>query len=268
MNPRPPGLYRLSRLLRRLSTLAVVVVVVVTAFAVYSVAHVRPSTGSGAQMTQLLLPNGTVELGTTFNLSNPGPFAFTHFRLLALVSFPGAGLLAVGGSPDSTIAGGSTASVPLTIYLPMAASSAGPTLLTHDAQLPVDLWLNTTYASLASAAIRAETNYSWGAPFDQLNATPGPVAPQANGTVLVPIAVSFANHAVFGDVGTLSVRVLSAGGAPCSTTSLLIDTPAGGTFAQTLSLYLGPGCNPSGGEVLVAYSGPGITVAFPPEAIP
>ncbi len=268
MNPRPPGLYRWSRLFRRLSTLAVVVVVTVSALAVYSATQVRPAPGAAGGLTQLLLPNGTVELGATFNLSNPGPFAFTHLRLVAVVSFPGAGLLAVGGTPDSTIAGASTGVVPLTIFIPMATSPVGATLLTHDAALPVDLWLNTTYAGLASAAIRAATNFTWGAPFAQFNATPGPPAPQPNGTLQVPVEITFSDHAVFGDVGTITVRVVSSAGVTCATSSLPIATPAGAAFAQGLSFYLGAGCDPSGGQLLVSYDGPGISAAFPPEALP
>ena len=268
MRPRPPGLYRLGRLLRALGTVVVVVVFVVVGLAVYSATRVRPEASTSSSASSALLANGTAELSGTFNLSNPGYFGFSHFQLAARVGLPQGGLLGVGGSPMLDIPAGSTGSIPLTIYLPIAASPAIASLLTTDSTLPIHLWANTTYAGLVDLALHLTMNYSWGAPLAQFNATPGSPTLQPNGTVLVPVTVTFQDHAFFGVVGTVEVRVSSASGMTCADPIVSVATPAHGSFDQTFAIYASSACNPSGGQAVVTYTGNGLTYTFPAEALP
>lgn len=268
MRARPPGLYRLSRLFGRLATLAVVVVIVVVVLAGYSASRIRPETPAGGLAGQSLLSNGTVEITDALNVSNPGLFEFTSLQVAAEVALAGGNLLGVGGSPPITIPAGATGSIPLVLYLPLAAVPAAAGLLRNDSDLPVSLWLNATYADLVSVAVSAATTFAWGAPFAGFTANVGSPTVLSNGTVLVPVAVQFQNHAFFADSGTVTVRVLSASGQTCAAPTVSVDTPAGGSFNQTFDIYGSAGCDPSGGQAIVTYSGNGLTLTLPPEAIP
>lgn len=265
MRPARPPLYRLSRLLRRLGLVVLVVLVVYVAAVVQSASQVRaePSLGHGGAQFEA---NGTVQLSESVNLSNPGYFSFSSISVAIEVRLPNGTLVGTGGSPGLSIAGGAVTAVPLSFWLPI--SGAAVTLLTHDTSLPYRFWLNLTYASLFSAFIDRSQNYTWGAPLANFNATAGSPSLQPNGTVELPVTISFSNDAAFDVPGSVSVEVRSAAGASCSRTTLTIATPAHAQFDQTVPLYLSPTCNPSGGTVVVDYTGSGVNYAFPPEPIP
>jgi len=266
MRPRAPALYRISRALRIAATLALVLILLFVGLAFYSAAQVRPKFDPHSSTGFVLASNGTAHLTATLNLSNPGFFAIAPISVALQLHYPDGSLLALGGSPTVEVAPGATGVVPVSLWVPL--SSATATLLTQDQNLTAHLWANLTYATLFHLQLTALNNLSWGAPFEGFSATPGTPQPQSNGTVLVPVQITFRNDASFDVVGTLTVTIADAQGAACSTTPVTIDTLKGSSFGQTLSFYLSGGCNPSGGTIVATYSGNGLTYAFPPEAIP
>src|SRR5579859_1399648 len=165
-----PGLYRLSRALRRVGLVVLVVLLLYVALVIYSASQIRPATSGGSTSAQVD-PNGTAQLTTNVNLSNPGYFAFTDLHVALELRLPNGTLVGTGGSPVESFAGGTTGRIPVTFWMPLSRTST--TLLTHDLQLPMRIWLNLTYASLFSVNVGTSQNYSWGAPLARFNATPG-----------------------------------------------------------------------------------------------
>ncbi|HEY6238684.1 MAG TPA: hypothetical protein VIZ68_05820 [Thermoplasmata archaeon] len=267
MRPRPPRLYRLSRAFNRAGTIALVLILLFVGVAAYSASQLRPhidtsSTSSGFS----LAANGSVHLTTSLNLSNPGYFSIAPITVQLQLRYPDGSLLALGGSPTVAVDPGGTGVVPISLWIPL--SSATASLLTNDQNLTTNIWANLTYASVFQLRLDALQNLSWGAPFEAFNATLGTPAPQSNGTVLVPVTITFRNDASFDVVGTLTVELDNSAGTSCSTSTVAIDAPKGTQYDQTDSVFLSGSCNPSGGSLLISYQGNGISYTFPREAIP
>jgi hypothetical protein len=264
---RPPRLWRIASIFSWAAVITVILLGVFLATVGYSASQLRPGQGNQNTASSVSLPgNGTVVLGTGLNFSNPGFYAITQLGISLESRLPSGSLVAVGGSPTLTVAAKSTTQIPVSIWVPL--NGAPTELLTQDLQLPTEFWANATYATIFHVHLNATMNYSWGAPFANFNATPSSPAPQANGTVLVPVQVSFSNDASFLDSGTFNVTVRSSSGAACSAGVFTLSVPAHGTFDQSLSFYLSGSCNPAGGSVTSTFVGNGFTAALPPEAIP
>ena len=265
MARRPPPLYRLSRILRLVGLAVLTVLIIYVGLVIYSASMVKPSTKGGASAAHLE-SNGTAQITQSVNLSNPGFFGFSDLTTAVVLTWPNGTFVGSGGSAPLSVPGGGEGRINVSFWLPLATSASQ--LLTHSASLTLKLWLNLTYASLLTLHVSNQQNYSWGAPFANFNATPGSPTPQSNGTLLVPVTVSYNNEADFGVGGTASVRVLSSTGAACTSSSLNVGTSAHGSFYQTVDLYLAASCNPSGGSIVVTFTGSGITYTFPPQGIP
>ncbi len=266
MGPPPPPLWRAARLLRLLGYVALAVLVAFVGSAIYFAAHARPSIDPGSDSAVLVASNSTVEITVGLNLSNPGAYAITGVGISAQVRLPDGGLAARGGSPIVTVAPGSTATVPVRIW--MALNAESDLLLTHDVHLVESFWANATFASLFTLQVNDTQNRSWGAPFYQFNATPGTPVPEANGTVLVPVTMSWQDSAPFGETGSLLLQVLSSSHAVCGTYTVPVDVAAGGPADLSTAFYLSGSCDPSGGTVVATFTGNGLDYTFPPEAIP
>lgn len=273
----PPALYRIARLFRVLSILALVLVFVYVGVAVYSASRLRGTgsngggntTGSNGGGTTTVGANDAVTYATTVNLTNPGFLPINALQVSAIVSMPGGPVLARGGSPAVAIGPGQTAAIPITFSLPpLTATGPAALLVTHDANLPMVFWINVTFASIFGLSINTSQNYSWGAPFDALNATVGSPMPQSNGTVEAPVTLSFQDHAKFADVGTVTATLESSGGSICSTIAFSLNVANGGSYSQTQNAFVSPGCNLSGGSVQLSYTAPNVSVRLPAEPIP
>jgi len=267
MRRRAPPLLRLSRLLGWLGLIVLILLVVFVATAVYSATQLRPQNPNGNQGSSVTLAsNGSVRLSFGLNLTNSGYYSVDALSLAIQVRYPNGTLAGLGGSPSVAIPPGSTGRVPVSVWIPLQGESEA--LLTQDQQMTTRIWANVTYATLFGLHLSIPTNYSWGAPFAQFNATPGAPTPQPNGTALVPVSVSFQNHASFPDTGSLRVDVKSASGVTCSSSSVGIDVPSHESFDRQINFFAQPSCNPSGGQIVATYTGNGLTVSLPPEAIP
>lgn len=225
--------------------------------------------GSNNPGTTTVGANDAVTFSTSVNLTNPGFLPINSIQVTAVVSMPGGPVLARGGSPAVSIGPGQTAAIPISFSLP-PLSTTGPVaiLLTHDADLPMVYWINVTFASVFGVAVNPSQNYSWGAPFDALNATVGSPSTLGNGTVQLPVTLSFQNHAKFSDTGTVSAVVRSSGGQTCGTVSFGLNVANGNSYDQTQNAYLSAGCSPSGGTLILTFTGPQVQLTLPAEPIP
>jgi hypothetical protein len=263
----PPGIYRLARALRWLSTLVVVVLVIYAGTVVYSAYEVARSSPQSRGFTASFAPNGTVEIGGSFTLSNSGFYPIQSFSLTARITNASGvflGKLRVG---PTAIAPSSTGVFPVAVYLPVTSGSAAESLLTQDQYLGLSAWGNATYAYLFPLSVTLSETRSWGAPFEGFTAkvgTPG----GGGGTVTLPVTITFTNDAGFTEVGTLAFTVQSAVGAVCGSSSFPIDVPPQDLYDQTETVSLNTGCSPAGGQVVATYTSGGTTVVLPPEAIP
>jgi hypothetical protein len=263
---RPPALWRAARIFRLLGYVALAIVVVFVGTAIYFALQDRPQFDTGAQTTTFIASNSTVELALGLNLSDPGAYPISGVGISAQVRLSDGTLVARGGSPEVTVAPGTTAVVPIDLWVPLDAGS--DVLLTHNVQLLQAFWANATFASLFILHFNQSKNATWGAPFYQFNATPSAPTPQSNGTLLVPVGVTWQNAATFDEQGTVLVQVLSSSDQACGADSVPVDVDAGSNADLTASFYLSGSCNPSGGTIVATYTGNGLTFAFPPEAIP
>lgn len=268
MGQRPPPLYRTARAIGWIATIVTIVLVIYLATAVYSATQIRPSGAGNSGSPTSLTGQNQLSVSTTVNFSNPGFFPVNSLSVEMYILLPGGGVFAHGGSPATSIPAQSTRTIPINITVALDFSGPAAALVTHDARLPTDLFVNVTYASLFGAEIRVADNRSWGAPLYGLNLTPGTPVVNGNGTVTVPIQISFDNHADFDVAGTVSFSVRSSGGTTCGTGSLIVSAPSHASFSQPTPVTLAAGCNPHGGAIDGTFSGPTLTFSLPTEPFP
>jgi len=264
---RPPAIYRLARALRWVSALVLVALVVFAGTVAYSAVEVARSSPQSQGLSASLAANGTIEIGGSFSLSNPGLYPIQGFQLTARIATDTQvflGQLAVG---PTDIAPTATGTFPIALYLPLSGFAAATSLLTQDQYLRVNAWGNATYAYLFPLSVALTENRSWGAPFEDFQASVG-MPSGGGGSVTVPVTVTFSNHASFAEAGVLAFTIQSAGGADCGGSSFTISVAPQGLYDQTQDVTLAPGCSPVGGEVLSTYSSGGAPIPLPPEVIP
>ena len=264
---RPPGLYRLARLFRRLSLAVLVVLILFLASVGYSAFDfVRSSPQSGGYSASFSA-NDTVSVSGSVSLSNPGYYPVSGFSLGLRIENASGVLLGDLSTPPVTLAPGSTTTFPVALSVPISVAGPAVSLLVTDQFLSVGVWGNATYAYLFPVSVHFVQQKSWGAPFANLAITAGtPFA--AGGGVNVPITITFANHADFTESGSLSVTLVSSGGATCGTGTVPMDVPPGAFYDQTENLALASGCSLAGGSVVATFVSGSETVPLPPEAIP
>ena len=263
----PPGIYRLARAFRWLSTLVVVVLIIYAGTVVYSAYEVARSSPQSRGFTASFAPNGTVEIGGSFTLSNPGFYPIQSFSLTARITNATGvflGNLKVG---PTVIAPSSTGVFPVAVYLPVTSGSATESLLTEDQYLGLSAWGNATYAYLFPLSVTLSETRSWGAPFEGFTVTVGTPS-GGGGGITVPVTISFTNDASFTEVGTLAFVIESSMGAACGSDSFSLNVLPGTLYDQTEPVSLASGCSPAGGQVVSTYTSGGTTVVLPPEAIP
>lgn len=262
----PPGLYRTARLLRRLSTVIVVLLLLYVGTAIYSAARVVESGSPSGSYSAEFAPNNTVEVLGSLAFSNPGLYPIQGFQVaLQVLNSTGVFLGESRDGPADLPAGGS-ASFPIVIYVPVAANSPAGSLLVSDQPITVAAWGNATYAYLFPISVHFTENETWGAPFAELRLSAGSVS-NSSGSTVVPVTVSFANHATVSDDGTVAVTVEDANGIACGGATYPVAVSPGVSYSQTETITLTEGCPLAGGSVDATYSTGGVTVVLPPEAI-
>ena len=252
---RPPALVRLAGVARLLRVLALVGIVAFVALAGYSASQLRVHGDPSSTAGNGQLVSSALEFHAQVNVSNPGWMAFHAVGSTIVLSDPNGTVLGGGGSLPVDLPAGSTTAIIVHYQVPLAVLQTDSYLVTRDAQLPIQVWVNGTYASLFPFSLTVRSNYSWGAPLFGLQVTPGSPAPGPNGTVLVPIQVTFENHAPFDDVGNVTLRLLDSSGAVCGTTTQPVDAAAGSPYSQSWTVSGQPGCSPASLEGTLTASG-------------
>ncbi len=264
--PRPPALYRIARLLGRLGVVALVLLLGYVALTVYSASQLSIESGAGGSNASLAANVLTVSSGIT--LANHGILPVTSISLSSIVRYPDGTLLAVAHSPLRSIPPSTNATIPLTVAIPLTASSEALALLTHSVALPANISANVTFGGILDLRIQDTTSLDWGAPFDSLTATAGTPVLRPNGTIAVPFSVSYTNRAAIDEVGALAYTIKNATGATCTSGAFPVNVPQGTPFNVSVTLYLPRSCDPSGGTADLSFSGGGFNLAFPPEPLP
>ena len=263
---RLPALYRVSRLIRRLGVVVAVVIVLYIALTIYSASQIRVGSGGGSSATTVSA--NVVSVTSELNLSNGGPLPISGVEIWSVVYYPDGSLLAVVHSPTVQIAPSTSASVPLTIAVPLSSTGSAQMLLTHSVTLATRTSANVTFGGIVTIEVDDSSGLDWGAPFDSLNATVGTPAPQTNGTTAVPVHITFSNRAQFPVDGELTYSLHAADASVCGSGSVGLTVGPGAPFDETPVVYLGAGCSIHGGSVVLMYSGGGLSVALPPEGLP
>ncbi|HYK92722.1 MAG TPA: hypothetical protein VEY07_01605 [Thermoplasmata archaeon] len=262
----PPGLYRLSRALGRVGIIVAVIILLYVGLTVYSASEIRVA-GTGGNPTATVSQN-VVNLTTGLTLENRGFLSITGVSVTSVIRFPDGTLLGVARSPVIAIAPASNATVPISIQVPLSGASQAVLLLTHSVHLPSATSANVTFGGIVTVHVTDSSGISWGAPFDSLNATVGTPSLQGNGTVAVPVHVTYTNRAPFDESGEFSYTLRSASGMSCAAGTVPDSVRSGQSFDDTVTVYLPPSCSLSGGSVELAFTGSGFSLVLPPEPIP
>ncbi|HTT35714.1 MAG TPA: hypothetical protein VMH78_07600 [Thermoplasmata archaeon] len=267
---RRPPLYRLARILRLLGVVAFVLILVYVGTAAYSASRI--GIGSVDQSGGATATGTTVTVGGGIFVHNGGYLAISSISLSALVRLPSGALLGSASSPSVAIPPGANTSVPLRLSINVGGSAEAQSLLTHSARLPTATFANVTFAGIATVSVQSDDNYSWGAPFQSLNVTVGPVntTPLPNGSVSATVRISFQNQAAFDEAGTLTFSLAGSTGSVCATEAVAVVAPQGTLFDRTVEIDGPSSCmlSLSGGTVTSTYAGGGFAVTLPPEGIP
>lgn len=264
---RSPGLYRVSRLLRWISAAVLVLLLIFVGTVGYSAARFAEASPETGGYAASFAANDTISLSGSLSISNPGYYSVSGFSLGLRIE-NGSGVLLGGlATPPITLAAGSTSTVPVGLSVPIEATGAAVSLLISDQFLSVGVWGNATYAVLFPVSVHFVQQRSWGAPFADLSVTAGtPFA--ANGSLVVPITIAFANHSTLYEDGTLELELRSSSGSTCGATAFPMNVPPGMSYDQTENVALASGCSVTGGSAQATYVSGGTSVPLPPQALP
>jgi hypothetical protein len=264
---RPPPLYRLARALRRASIIVLLLLILFTVSVVYSTAQLTKSASKVSSFSAAFASNGTVVLSGSLTLNNPGFYPIQGLSIhVRVVNASGIFLGAFGFGPVTLPSQGST-QYPVTLYLPVSPSSPGTSLLIRTQYINVSVWGNATFGYLFPATVTFQENRSWGAPFDNLAITVS-TPTLTNGTVVVPVKVSFDNEASFTEAGVIDLSAVATNGTVCGTASFTLNVDPNQQFSQSQPVTLRAGCSPAGGNLDVQYVTPSATISLPSEPIP
>ena len=266
--PRPPPLYRLSRIFRLASVVMVIIIIAYLGVAVSSLLQLQPSDVSGVNSVNPSLDETGASLAMNIEVKNPGLAPVNSVAVNFSVQLENHTLIANGGLPTVQIAPSGTGRFPFSVNLTFAPGGAAEGLLFNDHQLWIFFGVNATYAYLFMAHVGLWGKFSWGAPFFGYTSSVGTPTNESNGSVLVPVTVSFTNHARFGLTGNITTALADSAGVVCSTTTTPIPVPAGAEFNQTIPITATPACLSTATTVQVTWVvGPHLTIVLNPEPL-
>lgn len=265
MVPRP-ALLRAAGWLRLVRVLALLVIVAFVIVAGYSATQLRiQGTPSGSSAASDATADA-IHFRGQVNISNPGWLSFQAVGSTVLVTDPNGTPIGHGGGAPRDLPAGATSSLVIEYTVPTSVLAGEAYLATHDASLPVRVWVNGTYARLFAFSLSIGTNYTWGAPLFGLQAAPGSPTTGPNGTVVVPVTLAFADHAAFAVAGNATVRLVDGSGAPCASSVWPVSAAPGSSFSQSFEVVVPAGCSPSAVSITVRTAG--WSYALPTEVVP
>ena len=263
----PPGIYRAARALRWVGGIVLVLLIIYATTVAYSAYEAAHATVESRNLSDVLVANGNLDVSGSFTLSNPGLYPIAGVTLTARLANDTGVYLGTATAGPQTVAGGSAATFPIAVMLPIAGSTAAESLLFVDQYIDVSAWANITYAYLFPLSVALTEARSWGAPFEGFHATVG--APyEEDGSLFAPVTLTWSNHASFTEQGSIAFAIDSASGATCGGGSYPMDVAPDGAYDETEAVTLNPTCSPEGGELLTSVTIDGSSTPLPPEPIP
>ncbi len=211
--------------------------------------------------------NGTVAVTGSLSIANAGWYPLSGFTLSLRIQNASGTLLGEVTDGPFTLGAQAVTTVPIALSVPIAPNGAGASLLVADQFLLLGVWGNATYAYLFPVSVHLDQNRSWGAPFANLQFAAG-TPHTANGSTVLPVTVSFSNHASFAEVGDLALSLDAANGTRCGGSTYSLNVAPGSFYYQTQNVVLAPGCSIAGGSAVGVFSSGGGTIVLPPEALP
>ncbi|MGI0139541.1 MAG: hypothetical protein ACREBT_00055 [Thermoplasmata archaeon] len=257
--PKSPPLLRTSNWLHRVAAIVTVVLLVYVGSIAYSAAHVSvqtPNGGFGSLGGQSLGPN-RVSYSTEINLTNGGFYSITGFSV-SVVSYLAGGPV-VGGyaGQSTTIGAGARMQIPLQVDVNVAPGYPGQMLLTQNATLEIEGWVNATLGYLVSASVgfTGGNGTSWHAPFADYR-----VGATIAG-LLADATLEFTNGLDLTLAGTLTLTLVDASDAACGSGTMAVNVPGSHSFSGSTEIALSAGCTPAFAESTL--SGPGYALTLP-----
>jgi hypothetical protein len=233
----------------------------------YSAVSLAPHGSGSAQFS--ILPDGTVVILATVNLTNPGFFPFTGLSVASSLSLPNStSPWLTASSPRINLPAGGANRALLRFSVGITALSGESYLLTRDVTLAETDYLNGTYATFVGFALVANESVNWGAPFRGFEASLGTPQAEPNGTIGIPITISYTDDADYALDGNLEATLESSSGVACARGTLPIASQPHSPTAETQTFYLPQGCSPAGGSLDSTFVAPGYSVPLPPEPVP
>ncbi|MCI4317549.1 MAG: hypothetical protein L3J96_03340 [Thermoplasmata archaeon] len=284
--PPRPALYRASRYVSIAATVVMLVIFLFVGATVYSATKIRPGdTGgnngnnnngsgnnggnSGGTKFVETLTSAGLQISVKINFSNPGFLPIAGVSLAAVIDGPNNGsVIATGSSPSVEIPPGAVGVIPLTITIPLGATSPILPLLTKNAQLPTRVFANVSLSSLFAIDVSIPTNVSWGAPFGGLAIVPMLPIP-GNGSTTVPFVLSFANNASFADTGQITLTAHASNGCTANLPTFQLNVPPGTSYRATENATVSNSCATATWTTLTgSYSSSTWSSPLPTENIP
>jgi hypothetical protein len=272
----PSALYRLAQVLRVLAVLALVFLVLFLATVAFSAVQlgegIAKKSGTLQHSESAAIVGTNIQVNVTFPIPNQGYYNVQDLTLVAIFtnqtiqSSP----LAVSAGGPANIPGNGQGNVSLLTSFDMS-NSAGPFLLLNDALIQGTLFLNATYAAIVPVNLVVGFHYHWGAPFANLSYVLGTPVPEKNGTVAIPVTISFENHTPgLAITGNIAVTVAEPNGTVCTRQSFPAEThPGPVTLPETL--YAPDSCSFGGDTITSVFTSAGpppFTINLPTETIP
>ncbi|MHB8351636.1 MAG: hypothetical protein ACYDFT_02945 [Thermoplasmata archaeon] len=258
---------RIGQILRLLGTLLLVAFLIYVGSAVYYAFQI--SAPSGQTPSVVVGSGNSFQISSTYNLTDPGPYTISGLTLASHLNLPNLSVPIDSITSPVTLPGFGSAQVVLSFRIPLdgAFGIYGP-LLVNSSSLPLEIWVNASYAHLAGISIFTQRTLSWGAPFSGLVVSFQPPKSEPNGTVALLVATSFLDRSPLGLDGTLTVSVQPAAGRPCATIEQSVHVAAGSPFSDGTTAYLPSGCSPGGGSYSIVWAGSGFEAGLPAGRVP
>jgi hypothetical protein len=276
MARKPSALYRFAQVLRVLAILALVFLVLFLATVAFSAVQlgegIAKKSGSLQHSESATIVGTDILVNVTFPIPNQGYYNVRALTLVAIFTnqtIQSTPLAVTTGGP-ANIPGHGQGNVSLLTSFDMS-NPAGPFLLLNDAVVQGELFLNATYAAIVPINLVVGFNYHWGAPFANLSYILGTPVPQKNGTVAIPVTISFQNHTPgLAITGNVAVTVTQPNGTVCTRQTFPVETHEGPvTLPET---FYAPGsCSFSGDTISSVFTSPGpppFSLTLPTETIP
>jgi hypothetical protein len=276
MPQKPSALYRFAQVLRVLAILALVFLVLFLATVAFSAVQlgegIAKKSGSLQHSESATIVGTDILVNVTFPIPNQGYYNVRGLTLVAIFTnqtIQSTPLAVTTGGP-ANIPGHGQGNVSLLTSFDMS-NPAGPFLLLNDALVQGELFLNATYAAIVPVNLVVGFNYHWGAPFANLSYVLGTPVPQENGTVAIPVTISFENHTPgLAITGNVAVTVTQPNGTVCTRQTFPVETHEGPvTLPETF--YAPESCSFSGDTITSVFTSPGpppFSINLPTETIP